>query len=379
MHVRVVDIDLAEGLQDVVTGLAETTVAHVLIRYAGLPLCRFEIPVRDGSIAAADLWTYTTRQQDQWGREAAFAMTFGLLAGNSFGRRLPGATSEEPCSVVVCTRDRPEDLRRCLSSLEPLIGPGVEVLVVDNDPSDDQSESIASEFPVRYYRQTRRGVNWARARGVALAQHEIVLFVDDDVVVDRRWIERMRAAFSYAGVGAVTGAVEPFELSTRGQHMHEQFSSFYRGFNLLVYNILSASPASAGQVGAGANMGVRRSVAVRHHIFNTELDGGTAAKSGGDVYALYLILRYGYTIRYEPTVLAWHRHRTTYSELKKMLYGYSVGGYCVLLSAAFRQRDPDAVLIAIKWFFNYHIREVCRCLIRRPGARPLGLILTEDP
>ncbi|MEJ7607387.1 MAG: hypothetical protein WKF37_14255 [Bryobacteraceae bacterium] len=40
-----------------------------------------------------------------------------------------------------------------------------------------------------------------------------------------------------------------------------------------------------------------------------------------------------------------------------MLYGYSLGGYCVLL-AALTGKDWDAILIAFIWFRSYHLREL---------------------
>jgi hypothetical protein len=124
-------------------------------------------------------------------------------------------------------------------------------------------------------------------------------------------------------------------------------------------------------------MAVRRSVALEFRIFEAELDGGTAAKSGGDVYALYKVLRAGYNIAYAPAALAWHRHRKSYEELERMLYGYSVGGYCVLLRALMRDKDLDALLIGVRWFFEYHLAELLKTLRRQPGGRPLRLILTE--
>ena len=61
-------------------------------------------------------------------------------------------------------------------------------------------------------------MNWARARGARLARHELLLYVDDDVVVSSNWVDEMRRPFLDDNVGAVTGAVEPLELETSGQY-----------------------------------------------------------------------------------------------------------------------------------------------------------------
>lgn len=374
--VPVVSVDLAGGIEDL--HLGDCSLAHVLVRFRGRALVRYEVPVTNGVLRGVDIWTQVCNGVRAGSASGLPWLVFdALVRERVFGQALEAEPQLPPCTILVCTRDRSEDLHRCLTALEPVIGDDVELIVVDNDPPDERTRQVAEKFPVRYYRQSRRGVNWARARGAMLARHEVVLYVDDDVVVDRNWVNEMRKPFLDQHVGAVTGAIEPLELETEGQYLHEVFSSFYRGFERRVHNVLTGSPASAGRVGAGASMGVRKSLAMRHTIFDAELDGGTAAKSGGDVYGLYRILRAGYSIVYAPAALAWHRHRKTHEALERMLYGYSVGAYCVLMSAFFREKDWDAPLIGVRWFFEYHLAELWNTLRRRQGARPLSLILLE--
>lgn len=374
VRVPVVTVDLASGPRDI-SNLGSCRKAHVLFMYRDQPVCRREVEVIHGKITGVELALAMNgpggmeREWDRWAEAVLYQHIRGATEDSS--PTLP------PCTVLVCTRDRPADLDRCLRALAPSINNDVEVIVVDNDPSDDQTKQIASQYRVRYYRQARRGVNWARARGAHLAKHDLLLYVDDDVVVSSNWIDEMRRPFLNDNVGAVTGAVEPLELETSGQYDHEQFSGFYRGFDSKTYNLVTSIPAAAGQTGAGASMAVRKGVALRWKVFDAELDGGTAAKSGGDVYALYRILRAGYSVIYAPRALAWHRHRKTHTELESMLYGYSVGGYCVLFSALFRERDSEALLVSLSWFVHYHLRELWRSLRRRPGYRPLSLVVRE--
>lgn len=372
LRVPVIDYDLSGGIRDV-AGLGECDKAHVVVRHRGVPLCRFEEAVTGGVLDGMNVWARVCADPhaEAVSKIAEEALDALYAASNEIPSRLP------PCSIVIGTRDRPADVERCLSALVPSIGDDVEVMLIDNDPSTNATRDIAMRYPVRYVRQWRRGVNWARARGVQLSRHDVVLYVDDDVVVDPKWVDEMRRPFADEHVGAVAGAVEPFQLDTYGQYQHELYSSFYRGFRRKVHSLLTCTPASAGHIGAGASMGVRRSLALRYKIFEAELDGGTAAKSGGDVFGLYRILTAGYSIVYAPRALAWHRHRTTYEDLERMLYGYSVGGYCVLLRALLCDRDPDALLIGLRWFFEYHLAELWKTLRNKPGARPLPLIGAE--
>jgi glycosyltransferase involved in cell wall biosynthesis len=72
-------------------------------------------------------------------------------------------------TVIVASRERPNDLRACLDSLFELDYPAFEIVVVDNDPvSDDAARLIKEHFAdrMRYLREDRRGLAWAHNRGL---------------------------------------------------------------------------------------------------------------------------------------------------------------------------------------------------------------------
>jgi len=375
-NVAVLTVDVATGPSEI-SGLGSCRSAHILFMYRDQPICRREVDIVGGRITRSELvMAMKELDADPTAPQEAWNIWTEALLNDHLGARSECSKALPPCTVLICTRDRPSDLRRCLSALCSNVCEQVEVIVVDNDPSDARTRLVASEFPVRYFQEPRRGLNWARARGVRLARHEVILLTDDDVVVRSNWVNEMRRPFLEDHVGAVTGAVEPLELNG-GQYQHEQYSSFYRGFKQKRYNLLTCVPPSAGQAGAGASLGIRRSLALALEVFDAELDAGTAAKSGGDAYALYRILRAGFTIVFNPRAIAWHRHRTSHTELENMLHGYSVGLYCMLLRALFRDRDPEALLVGIFWFRQHHLRELWRALRQVPNSRPLDLMLRE--
>lgn len=75
-------------------------------------------------------------------------------------------------SVVVPTRDRPQDLQRCLKALEAQSVP-VEIVVVEDAEG--------------------RGPAWARNEGVKRAKGEVICFTDDDCAPERDWAESLAA------------------------------------------------------------------------------------------------------------------------------------------------------------------------------------------
>ena len=86
-------------------------------------------------------------------------------------------------SVCICTRNRPNELRKALASAEK--AELVHEIIVSDDSTDDRTERLVrSEFPfVMYVPGPRRGLAANRNRAVRAVTGSHVLFMDDDVVL----------------------------------------------------------------------------------------------------------------------------------------------------------------------------------------------------
>ena len=124
------------------------------------------------------------------------------------------AASGRRVAVVICTRDRPHDLERCLASLPHQTLQPHQIIVVDNASADDRTEVVARRAGAIYVREDRAGLDIARNAGMRAATGDIVAFTDDDVVLHERWLERLESAFDDPRVLAATGLVLPAELRT---------------------------------------------------------------------------------------------------------------------------------------------------------------------
>lgn len=84
-------------------------------------------------------------------------------------------------SIIIPTFNRPDLLRRAISSALGQTYPNIEVIVVD-DHSDNDLESMRKEFPaVRFYRNSEnKGGCFSRNRGIKEAAGKYVNFLDDD-------------------------------------------------------------------------------------------------------------------------------------------------------------------------------------------------------
>lgn len=245
----------------------------------------------------------------------------------------PPSTS---ASVVICTRDRPDSLARCLDSLAALVDPPGEVLVVDNAPSTASSRDLVARRPgVRYVVEPRRGLDHARNTGIRASRGEVVAFVDDDVTVHPGWLGALLRGFTAPEVMAVTGLVLAAELDTDAQLHFETHWSFNRGYNARTFDAaFFAETLPAGvpvwDIGAGANMAFRREVFERVGEFDDRLDVGAAGCSG-DTELWYRILAEGWPCRYEPAAVVHHWHRRERAALERQLEGYMRGHVAALL------------------------------------------------
>jgi cellulose synthase/poly-beta-1,6-N-acetylglucosamine synthase-like glycosyltransferase len=371
MPTAVLDLDLS-NLPDIVEPLAAYEQALILIRFKGYPVGQVTLPVINGqldckkirermiSAASSNFWkrclqNYLNCNQDKYSENAP-----------------------PPVTVAICTRDRPDDLRRCLENLMKLPDDGQEILVIDNCPATDATKQVVSLFPqVKYVLEKKPGLDVARNRALYEAKHEIVAFTDDDAAPDPNWLRMLTRNFSDPLVLAVTGLIMPLELETKAQEWFEIYSPFGKGFERYVFDDTKIHPLATGSVGAGANMALRRCVLKDLGGFDECLDAGTPTCSGGDHEYFSRILSKGYRIVYEPGALSWHRHRRTWDELRKTLRGYGVGVYSWWTRKIFLEKDWRVIRPAIAWLLQSQIPIFLTSLLRLPGSVPLDLILAE--
>ena len=97
-------------------------------------------------------------------------------------------------SVCICTLNRSERLRSAFGSLarQRDVNFGtIEVLVVDNNCTDntlDVVDSFREKLPLRVVTETRQGLAHARNRAVAEFRGDVIVFTDDDVRLEPRWL-----------------------------------------------------------------------------------------------------------------------------------------------------------------------------------------------
>ena len=278
-------------------------------------------------------------------------------------------------SLVICTRDRPRELARCLASLPEQTRQPDEIVVVDNASLTDETERVCREAGVRYVREDRPGLDIARNTGAQASRGEIVAYTDDDVVLHPWWLERMAAAFDAPHIWAVTGLVLPAELTTQSQWHFERYWGFGRGFqrkdfgpDFLEAHVSHGCPTWL--IGAGASMAFRRSAFARAGFFDERLDVGAAGCSGDSEY-WHRLLCAGGTCRYEPSVVAFHYHRRDWHGLRKQIRAYMRGHSAALLVQYERSGRRGNLRRLFVSFPQFYARRLLKRIFSRNDASDL--------
>ena len=281
-------------------------------------------------------------------------------------------------SVVIPTiADDLPSLHATVASITAMAYPKIEIVVVDNRRSRHlDTLDLGEGNAVRVVRETHPGISAARNRGVSATSGELVLFTDDDAIVDPAWARRLGERFvSDPHIAGIGGLILPQELSTPAQLWFEEFyGGFSRSFGHDRFTLTDQRPDNPlfpfqpGLYGAGCNMAFRRTALEQIGPFNEALGTGTPARGGEDLDMFMRLILSGRTLAFEPSAIVRHRHRDSWRSFHRQVFGYGVG-----LSGMFTAlvvRDPSQ-LMAIARRIRVGLAELWRPRAHRsPSARP---------
>lgn len=226
-------------------------------------------------------------------------------------------------TIITCTRNRADKLKRCLATIEEALPPQGEweLLVVDNGSSDHTKDVAAGaashgKIPLTYCFESQIGLSFARNCGLAQASGRIIAYTDDDCLVDKSWPRTILSEFDQDPDLDILGGrvdladVRDLPFCTRPFLDRCPIVSI----NLILERLI------------GCNMAFRRSVFDLIGLFDTRLGAGTSAASSEDTDLFYRALQAGMKISYSPDAIVLHAHgRTAAGPLDPIHYGYAKG------------------------------------------------------
>lgn len=339
---------------------------------------------------APDYDGFTWRHRAEAAREAAHRRLRDHLlpapppqAGTR--RTAEGRNGTEECvSIVIPTRDRPDNLRECLLGvLAQESSRRTEVVVVDNNPGSGLTPEVLREFPtVRRVEEPRRGAAYARNRGLLAARGTLIVCIDDDVTVPDGWLERLLAPLDDPSVTIVTGNIIPRSLGSRTERLTEECCSLSAG--LAPFTVDGSWFDTCPTAVQGWDFGTTANLAVRSRVFSDPAVGmfaeslgpGTPVGAGEDPYFLYRALRAGHTLRYLPDVWVWHKHRTSPAGLRRQVYAYAKSAVAYHLMALHRDGDRRSRQSLYGGLQRHYLRRAA-AVVRGDGPLPWWIVATE--
>ena len=372
MRGRVFEIELTAPIHPI-WGVEKYDWLWILLRHQSQPLCWISInnPHRQARVSQSTLQQAIL---DQVGWHLAPRLFDCQYGGESNGR-----TGCVAISVVVCTRDRADMLSDCLQALTSMEYPAYEIIVVDNASSNQDTARLVRSYPVRYVREPRPGLDWARNCGIAAASHDLIAFTDDDARPDKKWLRAIASAFADPEVTVVTGMVAPAELETDSQHLFEfGYGGMGKGFRRHRFTQKDTPLKDllwAHVFGVGANMAFRKKAFQEVGAFDEALDVGTPSGSGGDLEMLHRLVTSGKTVLYDPAALVWHVHRRSPLILRRQLYDNGRGFGAYLITCYRKRTIPTRSILRFvmkEWIGEWLIRRLIR-----PNGFPRTLVWGE--
>ncbi len=110
-------------------------------------------------------------------------------------------------SVIVATMNREQELYRCLDSLWAQKRLPDELVIVDDGSLDMEAlkATVPREVEFQYHRKSPPGLSASRNLGAQVAQGELLLFLDDDVVLEPDFTEQILSVFQEDTTGRLAG------------------------------------------------------------------------------------------------------------------------------------------------------------------------------
>lgn len=220
-------------------------------------------------------------------------------------------------TIAIPTYNRAGFLRQTLAGIATQQFPRdcFEVLVIDNNSRDD-TRGVVAEFAgvhpaPRYLLESQQGLDYARNRAIAEGRGEIIVFGDDDILVQPDWLAQMTApllADHARRIGAVGGEVIPVFPDGQPEWIREWHAP-------LAFRA-DSGPLEARHSPMGANLAFPKWVFEKLGQFHTALDRAAGNYfSGGDSEMIRRVRAAGLEVWFAPAAAVKHQmpaSRTTF-------------------------------------------------------------------
>lgn len=213
-------------------------------------------------------------------------------------------------SIIICTYNRSGHLKNVLKSLsEQNVTKGFEweIIVVDNNSTDDTFDVVKafqenSNVPVKYIKEEKQGLSYARNRGITSSKGKYIAFTDDDALVDYNWVAVLYETFQRYECEGVGGRIHLKPVKELPRWLKKELWGFLacldygdKPFQIINHNIY------------GTNMAFSREIFDKVGYFDVELGRKSYMPVGGEeIDIVNRILQSGGAVYYQPMAEVYH-------------------------------------------------------------------------
>jgi GT2 family glycosyltransferase len=266
-----------------------------------------------------------------------------------------------PVSAVICTRNRGDKIATAVKSVLACDHPSFDLTIIDQSTDDltrEAVEKLAADEPrLHYVHSAEAGLSKAYNNGIRRTDGEILVFTDDDCVVDPDWITKIVDAFQAEPDGDLLyGRVIAYGETERDEALTPAL------------DIPAPERLAKGEgykvFGMGANFAARRRLFTKAGLFDELLGGGGPLWSSQDYDLAYRAYQAGCVILLRPEVFVRHDGRREDEDWPKLLLAYGSGDGAFYMKHV-RCRDVYATWLFARQFFGTLIRFVVKTLLLR--------------
>jgi glycosyltransferase involved in cell wall biosynthesis len=199
-------------------------------------------------------------------------------------------------SVAICTWNRAKLLDHTLNVMQSIRVPGNvewELLVVNNNCADETDQVLSRHsdaLPIRRLFEPNPGLSNARNCAIAHATGDLILWTDDDVLVDENWLaEYVLAADNWPDAVFFGGTVDPWFESTSAAWVQRNLATFQGAFAIRQLGP-DVRKMAEDERPFGANMAFRKEV-LQKRAFDTRLGRCESNMLSGEDVAMIEQLR----------------------------------------------------------------------------------------
>jgi len=239
-------------------------------------------------------------------------------------------TNNMHATIAICTWNRSDLLDKTLIQMRELeipAGTQWEIVVVNNrctDNTDDVLARHAAALPLRRIFEDKQGQSHARNAAAQAARGDLVVWTDDDVLVDRHWLaEMLVAARARPECSFFGGPIEPWFEHDPPQWLLDAWPSINGAF---AFRDLGNEPFEFDlkRLPYGANYAVQTSVQ-REFPYNPKLGRvATGEVRGEETDVLHKLIAAGHRGWWVPTSKVKHfipAERLTLDYIRRFFHG----------------------------------------------------------